>query len=101
MADTTDLELAEFAENPEPRCPCVLLLDTSGSMQGDPIKALNQGLQAFKDDLMRDPLASRRVELAVVTGRGHPLSGTRKTWVAPSAPGSSVWDLGRAWESLS
>jgi len=25
---------AEFAENPEPRCPCVLLLDTSASMQG-------------------------------------------------------------------
>ena len=23
----------EFAENPEPRCPCVLLLDTSGSMK--------------------------------------------------------------------
>ena len=22
----------EFAENPEPRCPCLLLLDTSGSM---------------------------------------------------------------------
>ena len=71
MADTTDLDLAEFAENPEPRCPCVLLLDTSGSMQGDPIKALNQGLQAFKDDLSRDPLASRRVELAVVTFDSH------------------------------
>lgn len=27
---------AEFAENPEPRCPCILLLDTSGSMEGDP-----------------------------------------------------------------
>ena len=25
-----------FAENPEPRCPCVLLLDTSGSMGGAP-----------------------------------------------------------------
>jgi hypothetical protein len=23
-------EAVEFAENPEPRCPCVLLLDTSG-----------------------------------------------------------------------
>ena len=28
---------AEFAENPEPRCPCVLLLDTSTSMQGESI----------------------------------------------------------------
>ena len=25
----------EFADNPEPRCPCVLLLDTSKSMSGD------------------------------------------------------------------
>jgi uncharacterized protein YegL len=68
MPEAVNLEEAvEFAENPEPRCPCVLLLDTSGSMQGPPIDALNKGLQAFKDDLAKDPLASRRVEIAVVT----------------------------------
>lgn len=60
-------EAVEFAENPEPRCPCVLLLDTSGSMQGAPIEALNQGLRTFKDDLLKNSLASRRVEIAVVT----------------------------------
>ena len=37
-----------FADNPEPRCPCVLLLDTSGSMAGQPIRELNDGIQAFK-----------------------------------------------------
>lgn len=57
----------EFAENPEARCPCVLLLDTSGSMEGEPISALNDGLRAFKDDLCKDNLASRRVEVAIVT----------------------------------
>ena len=57
----------EFADNPEPRCPCVLLLDTSGSMQGEPISALNEGLKVFKEDISKDSLASRRVELAVVT----------------------------------
>lgn len=68
MAEAVNLEEAvEFAENPEPRCPCVLLLDTSGSMQGPAIEALNKGLQAFKGDLAKDPLASRRVEIAVVT----------------------------------
>jgi uncharacterized protein YegL len=36
-------------------------------MQGEPITALNEGLRVFKDDLIRDPLASRRVEVAVVT----------------------------------
>jgi len=67
MAQTPELEAIEFAENPEPRCPCVLLLDTSGSMSGAPVKALNEGLVAFRDDLAKDPLASRRVEVAVVT----------------------------------
>jgi len=37
----TRLDQAEFADNPEPRCPVVLLLDTSGSMQGAAINELN------------------------------------------------------------
>jgi uncharacterized protein YegL len=57
----------EFAENPEPRCPCVLLLDTSRSMEGEPIAALNEGVRTFRDELLRDPLASRRVEIAVIS----------------------------------
>ncbi|KAF3884523.1 MULTISPECIES: vWA domain-containing protein [Nostocales] len=68
MQDTLKLdEVVEFAENPEPRCPCVLLLDTSGSMQGTPIEALNQGLQTFKEELIKNSLAARRVEVAIVT----------------------------------
>lgn len=58
---------AEFAENPEQRCPCILLLDTSGSMSGTPIQMLNDALQSFKDDLYADAMAAKRVELAVVT----------------------------------
>lgn len=57
----------EFAENPEPRCPCILLLDTSGSMSGRPISELNAGLEQFKDELMADAMAAKRVELAAVT----------------------------------
>lgn len=57
----------EFAENPEPRCPCILLLDVSKSMRGEAIDALNRGLAAFHDDLVRDPLAARRVEIAIIT----------------------------------
>ena len=57
----------EFAENPEPRCACVLLLDTSGSMGGAPIAALNEGLKIFQDTLAKDPVASKRVEIAIVT----------------------------------
>src|SRR5579863_5595966 len=56
-----------FADNPEPRCPCVLLLDTSGSMQGTPIKELNDGIRTFKQELLGDPLATKRVEVALIT----------------------------------
>ena len=68
MSDEIRLdEAVEFAENPEPRCPCVLLLDTSGSMNGAPINALSEGGRSFKDELAKDTLASKRVEVAVVT----------------------------------
>lgn len=67
MAENIHLEDAiEFAENPEPRCPCVLVLDTSASMQGEPIEALNHGLVTFRENLIKDPMASRRVEVAVI-----------------------------------
>jgi uncharacterized protein YegL len=57
----------EFAENPEPRSPIIFLLDTSLSMDGAPINALNQGLQVFQTDIQKDDLARRRVEVATVT----------------------------------
>lgn len=63
----TPFGAAEFAENPEPRCPCLLLLDTSMSMQGARIAELNAGLASFKDELISDGLASKRIEVAVVT----------------------------------
>jgi uncharacterized protein YegL len=56
-----------FADNPERRCPCLLLLDNSGSMRGEPIKELNEGLIQFRDELLSDSLAVKRVEVAVVT----------------------------------
>ncbi|HEY9873663.1 MAG TPA: VWA domain-containing protein, partial [Candidatus Obscuribacterales bacterium] len=68
MLDAIRLEEAvEFAENPEPRCPCVLLLDTSGSMNGARIDALNQGLRTFQEDLVKNDLAKKRVEIAIVS----------------------------------
>jgi uncharacterized protein YegL len=57
----------EFADNPEPRCLCLLVLDTSRSMQGEPIAALNQGLQVLRQELLQVPLARKRVEVGVVT----------------------------------
>ena len=58
---------AELAENPEPRCPCLLLLDTSASMSGSPINELNEALRVFKNELIADSMTAKRVEVAVVT----------------------------------
>jgi uncharacterized protein YegL len=58
---------AEFANNPEPRCACLLLLDNSGSMSGPRISELNEGLKMFRDELAADSLASKRVEVGIVT----------------------------------
>jgi uncharacterized protein YegL len=81
----------EFVDNPEPRCPCILLLDTSGSMNDPkvvslglspvqrivndraavrkvrPIDELNAGLVAFRTALLTDGLAIKRVELSLLT----------------------------------
>lgn len=56
-----------FADNPEPRVPCLLLLDVSVSMRGRPLAELNAGLQQFKDELAADPIAMQRVEVGIVT----------------------------------
>lgn len=53
--------------NPEARCPCVLLVDVSGSMSGAPIEELNKGLVAFQQELQHDDLAALRVEVAIVS----------------------------------
>ena len=53
--------------NPDPRCACVLVLDTSASMSGTPIAQLNQGMVAFSHALKQDKFARMQVEIAVVT----------------------------------
>lgn len=62
-----DAERITFVNNPEDRCPIVLLLDTSYSMSGERIQALNEGLRVFEKELKDDQLAAKRVDVAVVT----------------------------------
>ncbi len=61
------LKSPEFLDNPENRCPVVLVLDVSASMEGAPIEALNAGLATFKFDVEQDALAALRVEVAIIT----------------------------------
>lgn len=44
-----------------------LLLDTSGSMQGEPIEAVNSGMEALVGALRQDPYALETVHLTVMT----------------------------------
>ena len=53
----------QFARNPEKRCPCALVLDVSGSMDGEPLRAFGISLQGHAQ-------ARQRVEPAIITFGG-------------------------------
>jgi len=49
------------------RLPIYLLMDTSGSMRGEPIEAVKVGLQAMLSSLRQDPQALETVCLSLIT----------------------------------
>ncbi|MDZ8078279.1 MAG: vWA domain-containing protein [Nostoc sp. SerVER01] len=49
------------------RLPVYLVLDCSGSMNGDPIQAVNQGVKALIAELNNDPFAIETAYLSVIT----------------------------------
>lgn len=61
------IHVSDLIDNPSPRCPCLVVLDTSASMDGSPIAQLNAGLQQFIRELKADEVAACSVELAVLT----------------------------------
>jgi uncharacterized protein YegL len=52
------------------RLPVYLALDTSGSMRGEPIQAVNVGLHALLASLRQNPFALESVSLSVITFDG-------------------------------
>ena len=76
MTDMTDIESAfpdiqTNLSNPEPRCPVVLLLDVSASMQGAKIRAVNESVDRFNYGFRHNQLAGQRVEIAIVAVGGE------------------------------
>ena len=55
-----------IANPQQPHVATVLLLDVSGSMSGEKIAALTEGLSFFKDEVMKDDLATKRMDLSVI-----------------------------------
>ncbi len=89
-----------FAENPTPRVPCVLVLDVSGSMAGEPIRELNAGLRVYKDELSADSQAIKSVEVAIVTFGDDVRTAcdftTAEAFVPPTLEPSGMTPMGRA-----
>jgi uncharacterized protein YegL len=97
--DQVPFDASEFVDNPEPRCPCLLLLDTSTSMAGRPINELNAGLGTFASQLNSDGLAAKRVELAVLSfGPVHLQSDftTAENFTAPVLRANGATPMGEA-----
>lgn len=54
-------------ENYEQKCLCVLVLDTSYSMDDGSIDELNAGLKRFQSELLNDSVTRDRLEVAIIT----------------------------------
>ena len=65
MVQDLDFDI-ELANNQEQRLPCVLVLDTSYSMDGRPITELQEGLELFAHELKNDDDASQKVQVLVI-----------------------------------
>jgi uncharacterized protein YegL len=57
----------ETPQNYEQKCACCLVLDVSGSMSGEPINQLNEGLKQFLVEVSGDETASSRLEVQLIT----------------------------------
>ena len=80
----------DLIENPTPRCPCMLVLDVSNSMEGEKITRLNEGVRQFLKEVCEDEFAIYSVELGVVT-----FGGNVKTSTEFGSPSEVEWnDLG-------
>lgn len=64
------LRQEDLVNNPTARVPVCLCLDVSGSMDGDPIKELNEGVRAFYQEIRDDEVALYAAEISIVTFGG-------------------------------
>lgn len=67
-------------DNSEQRTPLVLVLDGSGSMAGEPIAHLNQGLQLLEQELKGDAIAAKRVRVLIIRLGGYDEASVVADW---------------------
>lgn len=61
------LRQEDLVENPTARVPICLVLDVSSSMDGEPIRELNEGVRLFFDAIRSDDVAQYAAEICIVT----------------------------------
>lgn len=89
-----------FSDNSNQRTPCVLVLDGSTSMSGEPIKQLNEGLKVFEEQLKSDPATALRVQVLVIRIGGHEEATVLQDWTdaidfsAPAIEANGTTPLG-------
>ena len=49
------------------RLPVYLLIDTSGSMKGEPIESVKVGIETMLNTLRKDPYALETVNISIIT----------------------------------
>lgn len=61
------LRMEDLVNNPTARVPVCLCLDVSGSMDGEPIRELNDGVRMFYDAIREDETALYAAEVCIIT----------------------------------
>ena len=74
----------DLIDNPSPRCACMVILDTSGSIDGDAIRELNSGIGHFIASVQQDEVAAYSVEIAVIT------AGAKITEILPFTTANNI-----------
>lgn len=63
----SEINASDFGNSTKRRLPICFCLDTSGSMQGDPIKQLNMGLQNFLSSIKANDDTRSATDISIIT----------------------------------
>ena len=99
IEETMQLRKEGLLLNPTSRVPVALCLDVSGSMTGNPINELNEGICLFFDALHGDEVAKASAEVAIVTFSDQPeinldFQGLDRIEAPPILTAGGTTDLG-------
>jgi len=93
MDNSLLVRLEDLVNNPTARVPVCLCLDTSGSMDGQPINELNKGVRLFYEAIKEDETALYAAEISIVVFGGDSaecITDFASVMLQPNTPGLSA-----------